>query len=131
MAILVNGGVLPRGGVASGRVCACSLRSRLVSTVTYWAPYYIFNNKDEYLLLAELQITSLSCPDLQATALDCSPAGAAPASPPHWEMWAGSCPSSCRSCRGDPMVYSSRDTSFRSTALVELGGSALILTKKL
>ena len=29
-AILVNGGILPRGGVASGRVCACSLRSRLV-----------------------------------------------------------------------------------------------------
>ena len=29
--ILVNGGILPSGGVASGRVCACSLRSRLVS----------------------------------------------------------------------------------------------------
>jgi hypothetical protein len=29
-AILVNGGILPRGGAASGRVCACSLRSRLV-----------------------------------------------------------------------------------------------------
>ena len=30
-AILVNGWILPSGGVASGRVCACSLRSRLVS----------------------------------------------------------------------------------------------------
>ena len=29
-AILVNGGILPSGGVALGRVCACSLRSRLV-----------------------------------------------------------------------------------------------------
>ena len=29
-AILVNRGILPLGGVASGRVCACSLRSRLV-----------------------------------------------------------------------------------------------------
>ena len=31
-AILVNGGILPTGGVASGRVCVCSLRSRLVIT---------------------------------------------------------------------------------------------------
>ena len=30
MAILVNGGILPSGGVASERVCASSLRSRLV-----------------------------------------------------------------------------------------------------
>ena len=30
MAIFVNGGVISRGDVASGRVCACSLRSRLV-----------------------------------------------------------------------------------------------------
>ena len=30
MAILVNRGVLPSGGVALGRVCACSLRSSLV-----------------------------------------------------------------------------------------------------
>ena len=29
-AVLVNGGILRSGGVASGRVCACSLRSRLV-----------------------------------------------------------------------------------------------------
>ena len=29
-AILVNGGFLPSGGVAYGRVGACSLRSRLV-----------------------------------------------------------------------------------------------------
>ena len=28
-AILVNRGILPSGGVASGRVCACSLHSRL------------------------------------------------------------------------------------------------------
>ena len=28
--ILMNGGILPIGGVASGRVCACSLRSRLI-----------------------------------------------------------------------------------------------------
>ena len=28
--ILVNGGILLRGGVAPGRVCVCSLRSRLV-----------------------------------------------------------------------------------------------------
>ena len=32
-AILVKGGISPRGGVASGRVCACSLRSRLVFTL--------------------------------------------------------------------------------------------------
>ena len=31
-AILVNGGILTRNGVASGRVCLCSLRSRLVFT---------------------------------------------------------------------------------------------------
>ena len=30
-AILVKGYILPIGGVALGRVCACSLRSRLVS----------------------------------------------------------------------------------------------------
>ena len=30
MAILLNGWILPINGVASGRVCACSLRSRLV-----------------------------------------------------------------------------------------------------
>ena len=30
MAILVNGEILPSGGVALGRVCSCSLRSRLV-----------------------------------------------------------------------------------------------------
>ena len=30
MAILVKGYILPIGGVASGRVCACSLRSRIV-----------------------------------------------------------------------------------------------------
>ena len=30
MAILLNGWILPIGGVASERVCACSLRSRLV-----------------------------------------------------------------------------------------------------
>ena len=29
-AILVNGGSLPRGGASSGRVCVCSLCSRLV-----------------------------------------------------------------------------------------------------
>ena len=29
--ILVNGGILPSGGVTSGWVCACSLRSRPVS----------------------------------------------------------------------------------------------------
>jgi hypothetical protein len=29
-AILVKGQILPTGGGASGRVCACSLRSRLV-----------------------------------------------------------------------------------------------------
>ena len=31
--ILVNGGILPSGGVASRRVCACSLRSRLVFVI--------------------------------------------------------------------------------------------------
>ena len=30
-AILLNGWNLPTGGASSGRVCACSLRSRLVS----------------------------------------------------------------------------------------------------
>ena len=34
-AILLNGWVLPVGGVASGRVCACSLRSRFVSIPFY------------------------------------------------------------------------------------------------
>ena len=29
-AILLNGWILPTGGASSGRVCACSLRSRLV-----------------------------------------------------------------------------------------------------
>ena len=29
-AILLKGWILPIGGVASGRVCACSMRSRLV-----------------------------------------------------------------------------------------------------
>ena len=32
-AIFVNGGILPSGGVASGRVCACSLRRRLVYSI--------------------------------------------------------------------------------------------------
>ena len=36
-AILLNGWILPVGGVASGRVCACSLRSKLV--------YIHFQNK--------------------------------------------------------------------------------------
>ena len=36
--ILLNGWILSTGGVASGRVCACSLRSRLVN----W--YYIINS---------------------------------------------------------------------------------------
>ena len=31
MAIFQNGWILPIGGVALGRVCACSLRSRIVS----------------------------------------------------------------------------------------------------
>ena len=35
-AILVNGGILPIGGVASGGVCVCSLRSRLVC----WRVWY-------------------------------------------------------------------------------------------
>ena len=34
MAILLKGWILLVAGVASGRVCACSLRSRLVSRVT-------------------------------------------------------------------------------------------------
>ena len=29
-AIVLNGGILPSGEVASGRVCTCGLRSRLV-----------------------------------------------------------------------------------------------------
>ena len=33
-AILLKVWILPNGGVASGRVCACSLRSRLVSIVS-------------------------------------------------------------------------------------------------
>ena len=32
--ILVNGGILPSGGVALGRVCACILRSGLVSLLS-------------------------------------------------------------------------------------------------
>ena len=31
MAILLHGWILPTGGASSGRVCACSLRSRLVN----------------------------------------------------------------------------------------------------
>ena len=38
-AILMKGGILPIGGVASGRVWACSLRSRLVSYLFYLALY--------------------------------------------------------------------------------------------
>ena len=34
MAILLNGWILPNDGVASGRLCACSLGSRLVIYVT-------------------------------------------------------------------------------------------------
>ena len=34
-AILLNRWVLPVGGVALGKVCACSLRSRLVSLVVF------------------------------------------------------------------------------------------------
>ena len=30
-AILLNGGILPTGGASSGRVCSCSLRSKIVS----------------------------------------------------------------------------------------------------
>ena len=33
-AILVKGYILPLGGVASGRVCACSMRSRLVVSMS-------------------------------------------------------------------------------------------------
>ena len=33
-AMLLKGWILPIGGVASGRVCACSLRSRLVTYMT-------------------------------------------------------------------------------------------------
>ena len=32
----MNGGIIPRGGVAWGRVCACSLRSRFVNWLTNW-----------------------------------------------------------------------------------------------
>ena len=35
-AILLNGWILPTGGASSGRVCACSLRSRLVNTYKYF-----------------------------------------------------------------------------------------------
>ena len=38
MVILLKGRILPIGGVASGRVCACSLRSRLV----FEQPWLIF-----------------------------------------------------------------------------------------
>ena len=37
-AILLKGLILPMGGVALGRVCACSLRSRLVSMMLSSAP---------------------------------------------------------------------------------------------
>ena len=36
-AILVRGGTLPSGGVASGRVCACSLCNRLVYLQTLFS----------------------------------------------------------------------------------------------
>ena len=45
-AILVNGGVLPSGGASLGRVCVCSMRSRLV-------------------------IRALHCPALHCSALHC------------------------------------------------------------
>ena len=35
-AILLNGWILPNGGASLGRVCACSLRSRLVYNVPAW-----------------------------------------------------------------------------------------------
>ena len=37
-AILVNRGILPRGGVVSGRVCDCSLCSRLVFLHDFYCP---------------------------------------------------------------------------------------------
>ena len=40
-AILVNGGILPRGGVALGRVCTCSLRSMLL--------LWVFQNLYKYV----------------------------------------------------------------------------------
>ena len=35
-AILLNGWILPIGGASSGRVCSCSLRSRLVFVWLAW-----------------------------------------------------------------------------------------------
>ena len=38
MTILLKGWILPISKVASGRVCACSLRSRLVNMITFTFP---------------------------------------------------------------------------------------------
>ena len=40
-AILLNGWILPIGGASSGRVCSCSLRSRLVLHPSYKFHLYI------------------------------------------------------------------------------------------
>ena len=52
MAVLVNGGILPRGGVASGKVCACSLRSRLVNLDNLFCLR---------MLLKALRISGITC----------------------------------------------------------------------
>ena len=51
-AILLNWRILPSGGVESGRVCACSLRSRLVLTTT--GIILDFFRKGGYCLVMEL-----------------------------------------------------------------------------
>ena len=45
MAFLVKGSILPIGGVVLGRVCACSLRSRLVFVVGNMIHIKKSNNK--------------------------------------------------------------------------------------
>ena len=50
--ILLNEGILPIGGVALGRVCACSLRSRLVLRTVGNAQIHCSANYDHcYILL--------------------------------------------------------------------------------
>ena len=54
--ILMNGGILSSGGVASGRVCPCSLRNRLVYH-SYHIFFYFF------FIVFTLTGSSLGCID--------------------------------------------------------------------
>ena len=52
-AILLNGWILPIGGASSGRVCSCSLRSRLVSNRA------VFYRRNRSVLLFSMKVCFL------------------------------------------------------------------------